>query len=80
MFVWSREYTGDLADGALYDPAAEPGGRSPPRRSRPGISVRPYGPARDSGLTLSADAQTLSGVYTSTKCSCDIPVTLHRLP
>ena len=31
-------------------------------------------------LTLSADGQTLSGTYASTKCSCDVPVTLHRLP
>jgi hypothetical protein len=34
----------------------------------------------DASLTLSADGQTLSGTYASTKCSCDVPVTLHRLP
>jgi hypothetical protein len=34
----------------------------------------------DATLTLSADMQTLAGTYTSTKCSCDLPVTLHRLP
>ena len=34
----------------------------------------------DASLTLSADGQTLAGTYASTKCSCDVPVTLHRLP
>jgi hypothetical protein len=34
----------------------------------------------DANLTLSADGQTLPGTYASTKCSCDVPVTLHRLP
>jgi hypothetical protein len=34
----------------------------------------------DASLTLSADGQTLSGTYASTKCSCDVPVTLYRLP
>jgi hypothetical protein len=34
----------------------------------------------DASLSLSSDGQTLAGTYASTKCSCDIPVTLHRLP
>jgi hypothetical protein len=34
----------------------------------------------DASLILSADGQTLTGTYASTKCSCDVPVTLHRLP
>lgn len=34
----------------------------------------------DASLTLSSDGQTLAGTYASTKCSCDVPVTLHRLP
>jgi hypothetical protein len=34
----------------------------------------------DAHLTLSADGATLDGAYTSTKCLCDVPVTLHRLP
>lgn len=34
----------------------------------------------DASLTLSADGQTLAGTYASTKCSCEVPVTLHRLP
>ena len=34
----------------------------------------------DANLDLSADSQTLTGTYASTKCSCDVPVTLHRLP
>jgi hypothetical protein len=33
----------------------------------------------DASLTLSADTQTLTGTYASTKCSCDVPVTLPRL-
>jgi len=32
----------------------------------------------DASLTLSADVQTLTGTYASTKCSCDVPVMLHR--
>jgi hypothetical protein len=34
----------------------------------------------DASLILSADGQALAGTYASTKCSCDVPVTLHRLP
>jgi hypothetical protein len=34
----------------------------------------------DARLTLSEDQQVLAGVYTSTKCVCDVPVTLHRVP
>ena len=34
----------------------------------------------DASLILSADGQTLAGTYASTKCSCEVPVTLHRLP
>jgi hypothetical protein len=34
----------------------------------------------DARLTLSEDQQSLAGTYTSTKCVCDVPVTLHRLP
>jgi hypothetical protein len=34
----------------------------------------------DAKLTLSSDGKTLTGTYTSTKCVCDVPVTLHRLP
>jgi hypothetical protein len=34
----------------------------------------------DASLTLSADGQALAGTYASTKCACDVPVTLHRLP
>lgn len=33
----------------------------------------------DGTFTLQ-DPATLSGSYRSTKCNCDIPVTLHRLP
>ena len=33
----------------------------------------------DASLTLSDDGQTLAGTYASTKCSCQVPVTLHRL-
>lgn len=34
----------------------------------------------DARLTLSDDQQVLAGAYTSTKCLCDIPMTLHRVP
>jgi hypothetical protein len=34
----------------------------------------------DAMLTLSADGEALSGTYASTKCACDVPATLHRLP
>jgi hypothetical protein len=34
----------------------------------------------DAHLMLSADGRSLAGTYTSTKCACDVPVTLHRLP
>jgi len=34
----------------------------------------------DARLTLSEDQQVLVGAYTSTKCVCDVPVTLHRVP
>jgi hypothetical protein len=33
----------------------------------------------DATLTLASDGGTLTGKYTSTKCTCDLPVTLHRL-
>lgn len=33
----------------------------------------------DASLTLASDGGTLTGKYTSTKCTCDLPVTLHRL-
>jgi hypothetical protein len=34
----------------------------------------------DADLTLSADGQSLTGTYASTKCSCQVPETLHLLP
>lgn len=34
----------------------------------------------DADFELSADGSTLSGAYASTKCGCEVPVTLHRVP
>ncbi len=33
----------------------------------------------DATLTLAGDSRQLSGKLASTKCACDIPLTLHRL-
>ena len=45
------------------------------------VAVLLFAPYRvDATLTLASDGGALlTGKYTSTKCTCDVPLTLHRL-